>query len=313
VNKSSSRFVQLGIVLLAFVGLGVTAWRGAAAVEKTRAARNHLEAELASLRTKERAAMSAAQKLEQSTHETRTGRNPFAAQTPKEATVQWIEETKRMLASAPPRAKLVTPPNGPHGNVYFPELFDDPAYLELVKNIQRPGLEKTYGAFLETLEGSPETKARYVALLLEKEIATLDTSSEGAPSAARESAIDRMRRVKPFDDKINALLGSAGKAQERQLAQSHPACEIVNTFATRVSYSAEPLSRVQENQLIDLINLVPWNRDTLRTIGERKFPPEVVAEAARILSPVQWQALQKFAGTRSPNPTRISAGGTTGR
>jgi hypothetical protein len=311
-NKPSSRHVQLGILLLALAGLGVTAWRGAAAVEKTRAARNHLEAELASLRTKERAAVMATRKLEETTPETPSGKTPVAAQTPEEATVQWIEETKRMLASAPPRARLVTPPSGPHGNVYFPELFDDPAYVELVKKIQRPGLEKTYGAFLETLEGSPETKARYVALLLERAVALLDTSSEGAPSTAREAAIDRIRRVKPFDEEIDELLG-AGKSLERQLTQSYPVCEIVKPFATRLSYSANPLSRVQENQLIDLINRAPWNRDTLRIIDEQKFPPEVVAEAARILSPAQWQALQKFAGTPSPNPTRFSPGVTTGR
>jgi hypothetical protein len=79
----------------------------------------------------------------------------------------------------------------------------------------------------------------------------------------------------------------------------------------RLSYSAEPLSRVQEDQLIDLINRVPWNRDVARDIGERRFPSQVVADAARILSPAQWQALQKFAGSPPGGPSRFSPGTTT--
>ncbi|MEO5958644.1 MAG: hypothetical protein ABIZ49_12450 [Opitutaceae bacterium] len=196
-----------------------------------------------------------------------------------------IEEMKAVIASLPPRPELLPIPSRPTGrstgNVIFAELFDDPGYLDLVRKLLRLSVESARGPFLETLNGIPEIKAKYLALLLDDAVAGFDV----------QDRIKQLQAKERIQEEIHATLGVVGLEADR-FRPRDAARELVAGFRERLSYSPQPLSREQENQLVDL------QSNGGRYGHVRSFRQEVVEQAKAVLSPVQAEALRKFAGVK---------------
>lgn len=304
----------VGLTLVVIAGLGVIAWRGGVTIKALRMERARLATELISRSSLiESAKMSQVAIRESDQH--RPSRESNAAAFSKEA----IElEMRRKLAelqagqAARPRDPArPAPPNGPYGNVTFPELVGDPVYAEAVRNFMRPSVEKRYAPFIEQLTVAPAVKAQFAELLFAHSLVELDILDLMERQGIDPADKGKLREIKleieqSSQERMRKVLGDAAYSEFERFTMTFLGREeAVGPFVRRLSYSDYPLTRRQEERLIELFaNAV--DPKTGRKILVHRFTRELVARAESVLSPRQIVALRKFAEIEDAGPTSSS-------
>jgi hypothetical protein len=266
--------IQLGVLGLAIAGLGVVAWRSEGALDELQRARDRLAAELTSLNSRKSMALAAVQNVETKHRERTRASHVGAIWTSQEAVThameRKIEEMKATMASNPP-TKTPPQPGGPMGNRLFPELFGDPVYAALARKFLEVKIERRDGPFLSKLRASPDKWEKVREFLVDQEMESW-----------------REAETQPIGTQLNAISEGAAFEASRSI-QSFEFRQTVARFVERLSYSSlDPLSREQENRLVELMMSIP----------ALSFTREVVERAQTVLSPEQAEALRKFAGVK---------------
>jgi hypothetical protein len=169
--------------------------------------------------------------------------------------------------SAPPPAALTRgprqppPPSGPHGNLYFPELFGDPHYAQLYLTWMKQRQAERYAALFAALPLSAADLARFKELLLQREMATEEVDGILANQAMRDKKAPDLREAsqvktrvtRAFDDEIRQTFGNAVWMQSAQFqGESAARQDFLDALISRLSYSPAPLENAQIKQLLTL-------------------------------------------------------------
>lgn len=149
-------------------------------------------------------------------------------------------------------------PSGPHGNVYFPELFSDPHYAQLYQTSVRPHVAQHFAKLFATL-GLPEpARLRFEEMLLQEQMAMEEVDGILANQAMREksrpsfieAARIKQRVRQTFEDELRDTFGEIAFATYRAFQNGSGARqEFVDALAVRLSYAASPLTDEQADRL----------------------------------------------------------------
>ena len=101
-----------------------------------------------------------------------------------------------------------------------------------------------------------------------------------------------------FDAEVRQILGDTAHAEFQRHEKTLPQRNAVAAFAERLSYSDEPLTSAQSAQLIAIMAHATEPHGT-RQFPARRFNEEVIARAKSVLSPPQWEELQRFQQERN--------------
>ncbi|MEO6567606.1 MAG: hypothetical protein ABIO94_02485 [Opitutaceae bacterium] len=223
--------------------------------------------------------------------------------TPEEQILEALREKLAELERRHPKAERPLPLRNPFGGSRVAELLADPAYAQLYRSWYRANLEREYNELLATLSVAPETKARLVELLLDRQLAIMDVIGlSGAnrwgpgnpPTKAQRAEADRAQEaaLKRFDAEIQALLGREAYAQFDKYRRADGERRQLDILAQRLSYTEQPLTPTQRQKLFPSIetDLFPSDAATAE---------KTLAEMGKALSPVQLEAVQQLRAERA--------------
>jgi len=140
-------------------------------------------------------------------------------------------------------------------------LMQSPKAAPLLASQQRAMIENRYAPLFKALNLTPEQLSKFKDLLVEKQNAARDVMT-----VAREQGMD-MRNANDraeiqqliqqsqadVDNSIAAAIGSDKLAQYQNYDQTAPQRAVVSQVEQRLSYTSEPLSAAQSNQLVALL------------------------------------------------------------
>lgn len=146
------------------------------------------------------------------------------------------------------------------------ELMSRPEVQALLSQQQRAAVEARYAALFRNLNLAPDQAAKLTALLAER-----GTTVQDVMSAAREQGIDPRENPAAFrklvadaqnqiNDGIKATIGEQGFAQLTSYEQTMPQRALVNDLQQRLSYTSNPLSATQVEQLVQILAANPAPR-----------------------------------------------------
>lgn len=196
-------------------------------------------------------------------------------------------------------------PSGPSGNVFFPELFSDPHYYALAKMERGFRDDLRYAPLYESLSGRLSTAqiAQLRETLLQRDLADLEIEGVLNAQALQEkrprdmSIASRLKVAlrRQFDAELRQAFGNAIQAELVRYADLLSArAEIIDRLELRLSYSADPLTPEQVQQLAPRVVAA-------RQLASRNRPPgvpsvvsdELLAAVSAGLRPAQLPALQE--------------------
>ena len=212
-------------------------------------------------------------------------------------------------------AALRSGEGGPGGFARIFALLDNPDFQKLATVQQRAALDQRYAALFKGLKLTPEQLDQFKNLLVEKRTAVADVMA-----AARDQGLngrenrDELRALvqnaqSEVDTNIRSLLGEAGYQQYQQFEKTQPQRAVVNQLEQRLSYSGQPLTTAQSEQLVQLLATNPSEQPRAQRAPEVRTPAgrigfaggggapisdQAVAQAATVLSTPQMQALQQI-------------------
>jgi hypothetical protein len=210
-------------------------------------------------------------------------------------------------------------PGGPRG-AEFDAAMDRPEMQRLMALQQKAALDGRYGALFKALNLSPEKLAAFKNLLAEKEATVMDTMR-----AAREQGIDPRSDPEAFkklmattqaetNAAIKAAVGDAAFAEYQSFETTAPQRAVVSQLQQALSYTSEPLTSNQSEQLVQLLTANSAQNGGTTAIpadgGGRGGPfgggpggrggntvaitTETITQAQTVLSSTQLQALQEL-------------------
>jgi hypothetical protein len=208
-----------------------------------------------------------------------------------------IRRLKALHESVPPPPTPLPPPY-PRNGTYFPELLDDPAYLQLVTEDWKLGMGSFEVQRLQTLNVPGAIVAKVMKIMCDDYLASLEIQRfpRTDPAAQRAARDDYMRVRRENEQTIRALLGEEtfARYQSNEGLSEQITTDLVTNgpLAVRLSYSDSPLTDVDKQRLGALVN---------RMANPPKMPafklwtePEFLNQAQSILSPVQLDALRQL-------------------
>jgi hypothetical protein len=204
---------------------------------------------------------------------------------------------------------------GPGGFARIFALLDNPEFQKLATVQQRAALDSRYAALFRGLNLSPAQLDQFKNLLVEKRTAVADVMA-----AARDQGLngrenrDELRALvqnaqSEVDANIRSLLGEAGYQQYQQFEKTQPQRAVVGQLEQRLSYSGQPLTPEQSEQLVQVLATNPSDQPRAQRAPEIRTPAgrigfaggggtpisdQAVAQAATVLSAPQVQALQQI-------------------
>jgi hypothetical protein len=139
------------------------------------------------------------------------------------------------------------------------DLMSKPEVQALLNQQQRAAVEARYAALFRNLNLAPDQAAKLTALLAER-----GTTVQDVLSAAREQGIDPRENPAAFrklvadaqnqiNDSIKATIGDQGFAQLTHFEQTMPQRALVNDLQQRLSYTSNPLTATQAEQLVQIL------------------------------------------------------------
>ncbi len=212
-------------------------------------------------------------------------------------------------------AALRSGEGGPGGFGRIFALLDNPEFQKLATVQQRAALDQRYAALFRGLKLTPEQLDQFKNLLVEKRTAVADVMA-----AARDQGLngrenrDELRALvqnaqSEVDANIRSLLGDAGYQQYQNFEKTQSQRAVVSQLEQRLSYSGQPLSAEQSEQLVQVLATNPSDQPRTQRAPEVRTPAgrigfaggggtpisdQAVAQAATVLSAPQVQALQQI-------------------
>lgn len=190
-------------------------------------------------------------------------------------------------------------PSGPHGNVYFPELFADPPYARLYLTLVRHHSASRYAPLFAELAPSlpPAELARFKETLAVREMALEEVDGVLETQAMAEKRnVDRAQaqRIKgdvrrTFDQEIVQNFGADVRARLLAFENNTGARQLfLDRLTRRLSYSS-PLTDAQAASLAELYRSSRGLESPPGLLGD-KF----LASAAAVLEPAQMSGLREI-------------------
>ena len=185
-------------------------------------------------------------------------------------------------------------PRSSKGDI-FPELLADPEYLRHCMAYQRASIDQRYADFFATTSAHPEAVEKLRHALVQRSIADLEREEliarHGVPPSERGELSHFL--AEKSDAEMREILGETAHAEFQRHEKTLPQRNAVAAFAERLSYAEQPLANAQSAQLVALMTEATEPHGT-RRFPARKFTDEVIARAKSVLSPPQWEELQRF-------------------
>jgi hypothetical protein len=136
---------------------------------------------------------------------------------------------------------------------------DVPEFQRLIALQQRAKIDAKYAALVKKLNLTPEQAQKFENLLADRQsafadamIAAHDQGLSGKQARDMAQAVTRATQ-KDIDSNIKSLLGPQGYGQFQNYEQTMPQRETVMQLAQRLSYTSNPLSTRQQDQLVQLL------------------------------------------------------------
>ncbi len=195
----------------------------------------------------------------------------------------------------------------------FNQMMDTPEAQRLLAIQQKAGLDARYSQLFKAMHLSPELLDKFKSLLVEKQTALLDVMaaarSQGLTGGTNRAELNQMIQSTQaeVDASIRTTLGDAAFTQYQNYEQTLPQRNTVGQLDARLSYSDQPLTADQADQLIAIL------ADTARPSAASGTAPgatpnptrpggifnatgapitdAALTQASAILSPAQVQAL----------------------
>jgi hypothetical protein len=124
---------------------------------------------------------------------------------------------------------------------------------------QKAQLDSRYGALFKKL-GLPAPQIDQLKnLLVEKQVAVMDVYSAAraqgltGPGSREQIQALAQQTTGEIDSSIRSLLGDEGYRQFQQYEKTAPQRAVVDQLATRLSYTASPLTSQQSEQLVQIL------------------------------------------------------------
>ena len=174
-----------------------------------------------------------------------------------------LREQARAVRAAPPASagpRQMSFRTGGPGGMPGPMLaLESPEMRRLMAVGQRGQLDSRYAALFKSLGLPPAQLDKFKQLLFDKQNAALDVMaaarSQGLMGPDSHGQIQSLvqQANREVDDSIKGLLGDAAFQQFQQFDRTQPQRAIVDQLASRLSYTAAPLSAQQSEQLVQLL------------------------------------------------------------
>ena len=220
------------------------------------AGRHKQEAALANLE-KDRAA------LERRLRELEKSNRDLTAQLQTQAPAPALMPAKE--AGAEPRANPAAPGDasepfrGRFDGGRFLAMLSDPEMRRLMTVQEKAALDGRFSSLFKALNLSPEALEKFKNLLVEKQSAMTDVISaarkEGMdPRSNRDEIRQLVQSTQAeIDETIRSTLGDAAFGQYKNFETTQPQRIIANQLTQRLSYSTNPLSDTQSEQLVGIL------------------------------------------------------------
>lgn len=197
----------------------------------------------------------------------------------------------------------------------FNQLMENPAAQRLLAIQQKSALDSRYSALFQSLHLSPEQLDKFKSLLVEKQNAVIDVFAaalaQGMTGPENRATLTQMIQSSQaeVDQTIRTTLGDGVFAQYQGYEQTLPERNTVGLLNARLSYSDQPLTPPQSEQLVQIlaqtaptaptrsgapsggVNLGS-GPDGMFSLTSVPITDAAVAQSQTVLSPPQVQALQ---------------------
>ncbi|HEY4246822.1 MAG TPA: hypothetical protein VGM64_08200 [Lacunisphaera sp.] len=200
----------------------------------------------------------------------------------------------------------------------FETVMANPDFQKLMAVQQKGALDGRYSGLFKQLQLSPADLEKFKNLLVEKQSAVMDVMAaartEGLSGRDNRDQIKQLVQdaQNEVDSNIKSTLGDAAYAQYQNYEATQPQRAVVSQLEQRLSYSPEPLTDAQSQQLVQILaETTPTKENTGRNGGAGGFATiaggmggpnamfsgssitsEAVARAQGILTTQQMAALQ---------------------
>jgi len=243
-----------------------------------------------------------------------------SAQTKNKRTVAKPEKT--MPSEAKPQEELIearpaqvesksaTEPESPMKDIA--SLMKNPGMKEMIRAQQKGQIEMMYGPLFKCLQLTDAELESFKSLLLDKQMALVDSSMEMMNSAAtpeeKKAAADRIKEMTAsYDAQCKALLGDDNYTLYKSFEETQPERMQVAMFKGSLG-SADPLSEEQEDSLIRAMHderstfksAVPGFGDPQQMPDPSQFTPEKITQLLEESAKLQEQYVTKAATILTP-------------
>ncbi len=210
-------------------------------------------------------------------------------------------------------------PRGPRADgARIESVMANPDFQKLLAVQQKGALDGRYSVLFKQLQLSPADLEKFKNLLVEKQSVVMDVMgaarTEGMSGRGNRDQVNQLVQdaQNEVDSTIKSTLGDAVYAQYQNYEATQPQRAVVSQLEQRLSYSPEPLTDAQSQQLVQILaETTPARENTGRNGGPGGFAmmtgamgganpmfggssisPEAVTKAQAILNTQQIAALQ---------------------
>jgi hypothetical protein len=185
----------------------------------------------------------------------------------------------------------------------FSKLMENPEFVRLFYTQQRASLDGRYAALFKQLGLSDEQLEQFKNLLVEKQSAMIDiftaARAQGFDPRTDRDTLRELARgaARDVDATIRANLSESAYAAYEQFEQTVPQRNMVDKLDARLSYSPNPLTTAQAEQMVRILKETTppstGRNDGLGNMGGGtvEITDAAIARAQGILTPAQHTAL----------------------
>ncbi len=190
-------------------------------------------------------------------------------------------------------------------------LMKNPGMKEMIRAQQKGQIEMMYGPLFKCLQLTDAEMESFKSLLLDKQMALVDSSMEMMNSAAtpeeKKAAADRIKEMTAsYDAQCKALLGDENYTLYKSFEETQPERMQVAMFKGSLG-SADPLSEEQEDSLIRAMHDERSNfKSVVPGVGDQQMPdpsqftPEKITQLLEESAKLQEQYVAKAATILTP-------------
>ncbi len=305
------RFVHVALVVLALVTAGLAYW--AARLWRDLMA---AETEIAQLRVRSAQAVSA---------ETLQARNDALRARVAELEAQRAA-VPAPVAPSPPSSPAADPTKAKSFGAMASAMLNTPVMREMMVRTQKAGLERRFADLMNQLGLSPEDRTRFIDLLSDKQMLTIDTGlkmmSGNLSADERAAVVQQIKDANAASEaKIRDFFGNdATYATYQDYVVQQPLRAQVTALGTSLANAGQPMTAEQSNALATVMsdarkNVIfsgnftdPTNTDPQTIMNgpamdtyfqeQAQLQSQIADRAATFLSPEQVAALRQAQTTR---------------